>query len=71
MIYRYCKLAMKNNSQKSIILFVGISIILIAVLMKRLFIRNMNIDYFLGMIAGFAVMVVCFLIFRIVMKKKK
>jgi amino acid permease len=62
---------MKNKLQKSLIPFIGITLILIAVLSKRLFIKNLNMDSLLSFIAGFAVILICFLIFKIVLKNKK
>lgn len=62
---------MKNNLQKSLIPFIGITLILIAVLLKRLYIRNLNTDSLLSFIAGFGVILICFLIFKVVFKNRK
>ena len=62
---------MKNNLQKSLIPFIGITLILIAVLLKRLYIRNLNVDSLLSFIAGFGVILICFLIFKVVFKNRK
>jgi len=62
---------MKNNLQKSLIPFIGITLILIAVLLKRLYIRNLNMDSLLSFVAGFGVILICFLIFKVVFKNRK
>jgi|GEM_PF-1317069 len=62
---------MKNNLQKSLIPFIGITLILIAVLLKRLYIRNLNTDSLLSFVAGFGVILICFLIFKVVFKNRK
>jgi hypothetical protein len=62
---------MKNKHQQSVIMVIGIVIILIAVLSRRLFIRNYSIDSTLTFLAGFALIFLSFLILRIILKKKK
>jgi hypothetical protein len=62
---------MKKATQKSIIPFIGIALILIAVLSRRLFIRSYSMDSTLSFLAGFAIILVCFLIFKIVLKNRK
>jgi len=62
---------MKNNLQKSLIPFIGITLILIVVLLKRLYIRNLNMDSLLSFVAGFGVILICFLIFKVVFKNRK
>jgi len=62
---------MKNNLQKSLIPFIGITLILIAVLLKRLYIRNLNTDSLLSFVAGFGVILICFLILKVVFKNRK
>jgi len=62
---------MKSSSQKSVITAIGISLILIAVLSRRIFARNINTDTILGFLAGMAVMIISFLIFRAIMQNKK
>jgi len=62
---------MKNNLQKSLIPFIGITLILIAVLLKRLYIRNLNTDSLLCFVAGFGVILICFLILKVVFKNRK
>ena len=62
---------MNKPLSKSLIPFVGITLILIAVLSRRLFIRNYSIDSTLSFLAGFAVILISFLIFKKVLKNKK
>jgi len=62
---------MKSGSQKSVITAIGISLILIAVLSRRIFARNMNTETILGFLAVMAVMIISFLIFRAIMRNKK
>jgi len=62
---------MKSNPQKSIIPVIGIMIILIAFLSRRLYIKNLNVDSLLSFIAGIALVIVCFVIFKKVLKNKK
>ncbi|HJV76886.1 MAG TPA: hypothetical protein VJ602_00790 [Paludibacter sp.] len=62
---------MKQNSQKSPGTVIAIAIILLAVLARRIFIRNLDMDYLLYIAAGFAMTIAGFLFFRIVLKKKK
>jgi hypothetical protein len=62
---------MKKATQKSIIPFIGITLILIAVLSRRLFIRSYSMDSTLSFLAGFVIILVCFLIFKIVLKNRK
>jgi len=62
---------MKKTTQKSIIPFIGIALILIAVLSRRLFIRSYSMDSTLSFLAGFTIILVCFLIFKIILKNRK
>jgi len=62
---------MKKPLSKSLIPVLGITLILIAVLSRRLFIRNYSIDSTLSFLAGFAVILISFLIFKKVLKNKK
>jgi len=62
---------MKSGSQKSVITAIGISLILIAVLSRRIFARNMNTETILGFLTGMAVMIISFLIFRAIMRNKQ
>jgi len=62
---------MNKPLSKSLIPVLGITLILIAVLSRRLFIRNYSIDSTLSFLAGFAVIAISFLIFKTVLKNKK
>ena len=62
---------MKKPLSKSLIPVLGITLILIAVLSRRLFIRNYTMDSTLSFLAGFAVILISFLIFKKVLKNKK
>jgi hypothetical protein len=62
---------MKNRPQRTVIMVIGIALILIAVLSKRLFIRSYSMDSTLSFLAGFALILVSFLILKIVLKNKK
>jgi len=62
---------MKNSSNKSIITVIGITLILLAVLSRRLFIRSYSMDSMISFIAGFALILLCFLILKIILKNKK
>jgi len=62
---------MNKPLSKSLIPVLGITLILIAVLSRRLFIRNYSIDSTLSFLAGFAVILISFLIFKKVLKNKK
>lgn len=62
---------MKKPLSKSLIPVIGITLILIAVLSRRMFIRDYSQDSLLSFLAGFAVIIVAFLIFRVFIKNKK
>jgi hypothetical protein len=62
---------MKNRPQKPVIMVIGIALILLAVLSRRLFIRSYSLDSTLSFLAGFAVILICFLILKIILKIKK
>jgi len=62
---------MKNRPKRTVIMVIGIALILIAVLSKRLFIRSYSMDSTLSFLAGFALILVSFLILKIVLKNKK
>ena len=64
------RLKMKIKSQKSLIPFIGITLILLAVLSRRLFIRSYSMDSTLGFLAAFVIILVSFLILKIVLKNK-
>jgi len=62
---------MKKPLSKSLIPVIGITLILIAVLSRRMFIRNYSMDSLFSFLAGFAIIFVAFLIFRVFIKNKK
>jgi len=62
---------MKKSSNKSIITVIGITLILLAVLSRRLFIRSYSMDSMISFMAGFALILLCFLILKIILKNKK
>ncbi|MDD4970520.1 MAG: hypothetical protein PHT07_13930 [Paludibacter sp.] len=62
---------MKKPLSTSLIPIIGITLILIAVLSRRLFIRNYSMDSTLSFLAGFAVIVLCFLVLKVYLKNKK
>jgi len=62
---------MKKPLPATLISVLGITLILIVVLSRRLSIRNFNEDSLLSFLAGVAIIFICFLIFRLFLKKKK
>jgi hypothetical protein len=62
---------MKKPLSSSLIPVLGITLILIAVLSRRLFIRNYSMDSTLSFLAGFAVIAICFLTLKVFLKNKK
>jgi len=64
-------ISMKKPLSSSLIAIIGITLILIAVLSRRLFIRNYSMDSTLSFLAGFAVIVLCFLVLKAYLKNKK
>ncbi|MEI6554823.1 MAG: hypothetical protein WCL70_04490 [Paludibacter sp.] len=62
---------MKKPQKKSIFLIVGISLILIAVLSKRLFIKNFSMESTYSFLAGFAIVMVGFIIYKVYLKYRK
>jgi len=62
---------MKKPLSKSVIPIIGITLILIAVLSRRLFIHGYSADSTLSFLAGFAVILLCFLLLRLFLKNKK
>jgi len=62
---------MKKPLPASLISVIGITLILLAVLSRRLSFRNMNDDTLLSFLAGVAILFICFLLFRIVLKKRR
>lgn len=61
---------MKKTPANRIITVAGIVIILLAVLSRRFYLKSYNEDSFLSFLAGFAVILVGFLIFRVILKSK-
>ena len=55
---------MKIKLQKSVITTIGVVLILLAVLSRRIVARNLNMDSLLSFAAGFAVVVVGYIIFK-------
>ena len=62
---------MKIKVHKSVIATIGVVLILLAVLSKRIVAQNLNIDSLLSFAAGFAVVVVGYIIFKKMMNNKK
>ena len=62
---------MKIKLQKSAITTIGVVLILLAVLSRRIVARNLNMDSLLSFAAGFAVVVVGYIIFKKMMNNKK
>ena len=62
---------MKKPQQKSIITIVGISLVLIAVLSKRLFIKNYSMESIYSFLGGVATVLIVYLIFKMVLKNRK
>jgi len=62
---------MKKPLSKSLVPIIGITLILLAVLSRRLFIRNYSMNSALSFLAGFAVIVLCFLMLKVFLKNKK
>ena len=62
---------MKIKLQKSVITTIGVVLILFAVLSKRIVARNLNVDSLLSFVAGFAVVVVGYIIFKKLLNNRK
>ena len=62
---------MKIKLQKSVITTIGVVLILFAVLSKRIVARNLNVDSLLSFVAGFAVVVVGYVIFKKLLNNRK
>jgi len=62
---------MKIKVHKSVIATIGVVLILLAVLSKRIVAQNLNMDSLLSFAAGFAVVVVGYIIFKKMMNNKK
>jgi predicted cobalt transporter CbtA len=61
---------MKIREQKSVIATIGVVLILLAVLSRRIVARNLNMDSLLSFVAGFAVVVVGYIIFKKMMNNR-
>jgi len=61
---------MQRTPAKSKTLVIGIVLILLAVLARRLYFRSFNSDSLVAFLAGFAIILVAFVIFRVVLKNK-
>ena len=59
-----------TSKPKSTTQVVVIAIILIAVLMKRFYLKTFNTDALLGLLTGIALLVVGYVVFRIISGKK-
>jgi len=62
---------MKIKLQKSVITTIGVVLILLAVLSRRIVARNLNMDSLLSFVAGFAVVVVGYVIFKKLLNNRK
>jgi len=62
---------MKKPLSTSLVPAIGITLILLAVLSRRLFIRNYSMDSTLSFLAGVAVIALCFFVLRMILKNKK
>ena len=62
---------MKIKLQKSVITTIGVVLILFAVLSRRIVARNLNMDSLLSFVAGFAVVVVGYIIFKKLLNNRK
>jgi D-alanyl-lipoteichoic acid acyltransferase DltB (MBOAT superfamily) len=62
---------MKIREQKSVIATIGVVLILLAVLSRRIVARNLNMDSLLSFVAGFAVVVVGYIIFKKLLNNRK
>ena len=62
---------MKIRVQKSVITTIGVVLILLAVLSRRIVARNLNMDSLLSFVAGFAVVVVGYIIFKKLLNNRK
>jgi len=62
---------MKIRVQKSVIATIGVVLILLAILSRRIVARNLNIDSLLSFAAGFAVVVVSYIGFKKIMNNRE
>lgn len=62
---------MKIRVQKSVIATIGVVLILLAVLSRRIVARNLNMDSLLSFVAGFAIVVVGYIVFKKMMNNRE
>ena len=62
---------MKIRVEKSVIATIGVVLILLAVLSRRIVARNLNMDSLLSFAAGFAIVVVGYIVFKKLMDNRK
>jgi len=62
---------MKIREQKSVIATIGVVLILLAVLSRRIVARNLNMDSLFSFTAGFSVVVIGYIIFKKFMNNRK
>jgi len=62
---------MKIRVEKSVIATIGVVLILLAVLSRRIVARNLNMDSLLNFAAGFAIVVVGYIVFKKLMDNRK
>lgn len=62
---------MRIRVHKSVIATIGVVLILLAVLSRRIVSRNLNMDSLFSFVAGFAVVVVGYIIFKKMMNSRK
>ncbi len=62
---------MKKIQLKSFLPIIGISIMLIAILSKRLFIKNFSMESIYSFLAGFATVLIGFIIYKLYLKYRK
>jgi zinc transporter ZupT len=62
---------MKIKVHKSVIATIGVVLILLAVVSKRIVARNLNMDSLLSFAAGFTVVMVGYIVFKTLMNKSK
>ncbi len=61
---------MKIPQQKNIITVIAVSLILVAILAKRLFIKSYSMESTYSFLAGFATVLIAYLIFKRFFKKE-
>jgi len=61
---------MQKTPVKSKTLVIGIVLILLAVLARRFYFKSFNADSLIAFLAGFAIILVAFVIFRVIFRNK-